>query len=106
MRNLLCILALLAATAVFINCSPKTTGAIAATDKNASDASETYTDEQKVNGKAIWQANCDKCHKLYATPSYSLDQWKKILPKMTKRAKLDDAQALAVRAYIYTNAGN
>ncbi len=103
MRTVLTLLTLSAAIAVFVNCSPKTTGAI--TNSTQTETIESYSDEQKVAGKAIWLANCEKCHKLYATTSYSLNQWKNILPKMTKRAKLDEAQALAVRAYIYTNTG-
>lgn len=99
MRNILSILSLFAATVLFLNCSPKTTGAVA-----ASPPAEVYTDAQKIEGKAVWQANCDKCHKLYEPQSHNLPQWQKILPKMTKRAKLEDAQAMAVRAYIYSNA--
>lgn len=51
-------------------------------------------------GKTIMEASCKRCHKLYAAESHTPSQWNKILPRMNKRAKLNEEQAAKVRGYI------
>ena len=93
---------------IFANCSPKTTGS-AATSTSGPEAAvaevkKNYTEAQMEEGKVIWQGNCNKCHKLYEPESHSVKSWEKILPRMVKRAKLDDKQAGMVRAYLLAHA--
>lgn len=63
-----------------------------------------YTDIQKEEGKTIWQANCQKCHKLYEPESHTIAKWENILQRMSKKAKLNDVDAGKVRAYVLTHA--
>lgn len=93
---------------LFAQCSPKTTGA-GATGTGAEEAAvaevkKNYTEAQMDEGKVVWQASCIKCHKLYEPESHSVKSWEKILPRMFKRAKLDNKQAGTVRAYILAHA--
>jgi cytochrome c2 len=68
------------------------------------DVKKNYTEADMAAGKTLWQENCNKCHKLHDGPEYSVNKWENVLPRMTKRAKLDDAQGGKVRAYLLANA--
>lgn len=63
-----------------------------------------YTAAQKEEGKTIWQANCQKCHKLFEPESHTVAKWEGILQRMSKKAKLNDVDAGKVRAYVITHA--
>ncbi|MBX7094139.1 MAG: hypothetical protein K1X56_05415 [Flavobacteriales bacterium] len=60
----------------------------------------TLADLQK--GKTIYEANCGKCHKLHAPNSRGEEGWKKIVPPMAKKAKLDDASMDLTLKYLVT----
>lgn len=63
-----------------------------------------YSEAQKEEGKTIWQANCQKCHKLFEPESRNVVKWDGILKRMTKKAKLSEEEAGKVRAYVLTHA--
>lgn len=63
-----------------------------------------FTEAQMEEGKTIWASSCKKCHKLYEPESHDVMKWENILPRMSKRAKLDDEQSGKVRAYILAHA--
>ena len=47
------------------------------------------TVEELIQGKAHYEKNCGSCHKLYPPTSESAVAWKKIVPPMAKKAKVD-----------------
>ena len=109
MKKLIVLFVLGTGLFLFSQCSPKTTGAITTTAKPTqeeavAEVKKNYTEEQMEEGKVIWQASCDKCHKIFEPESHTVRQWEKILPDMTKRAKLDNIKAGKVRAYILSHA--
>lgn len=53
-----------------------------------------------AEGKSLYENNCGKCHKLYETNAYSAEQWKPIVERMKKKAKISDADAEKVYNYI------
>jgi len=63
-----------------------------------------YSEAQKEEGKTIWQANCQKCHKLFEPESRNVVKWDGILQRMTKKAKLSEEDAGKVRAYVMSHA--
>jgi cytochrome c5 len=63
-------------------------------------ASTTLTTEQIEKGKSLWSGNCGKCHTLYAPDSRNVASWQRILPSMTRKAKMNDDDAATVTAYI------
>lgn len=98
-------LVFISGTVLFTQCTPKKTATSGMTDaQKVADVKKNFTDAQMQEGKTIWQGSCDKCHKLYEPESHSIDKWERVLPRMTKRAKLDDAQGAKVRAYLIANA--
>ena len=103
-----------AAIVFFTQCSPKAGGAVASSSSSSSISSPAeavaptfdktkYSDEVMELGKATWRASCGKCHKLYQPNTHSMEAWERILPRMSKKAKLDDRQAEAVRAFVLSN---
>jgi cytochrome c5 len=63
-----------------------------------------YTAAQMDEGKALWQENCKKCHKLHDGPDYTVKKWENVLPRMFNRAKVNDDQAGKIRAYLLAHA--
>jgi mono/diheme cytochrome c family protein len=60
------------------------------------------SEERIVEGRATYQNNCAKCHKLYSPTEFSRLEWEPILVRMQPKAKLDDAQISLVRDYIHS----
>lgn len=50
--------------------------------------------------KSLYENNCAKCHKLFDPKKFSQEDWKPILVKMQKKAKLDDTQIASISNYI------
>lgn len=79
----------------------------AITETDASRANEmfpgtTLADLQK--GKLIYDANCGKCHKLHQPDSRSADSWNKIVPPMSRKAKLSPEDESLILRYVVTMA--
>lgn len=53
-----------------------------------------------IAGKALLESKCVRCHKLYEPKTHSQEEWKPILVKMQKKARLDDAQMASISNYI------
>lgn len=62
-----------------------------------------YSDEQLMAGKALFETNCNKCHKLFDPASKTDLKWNPTLNRMVPRTKLNDADGQLVRAYIVAN---
>ncbi len=81
----LSIITLLALT--IVACSPKvlTTPSQADVDR-VSAMYPTYTLAELNEGKALYLAKCSTCHGIKNPQSKTAEQWKSIVPKMTKKA--------------------
>jgi mono/diheme cytochrome c family protein len=51
-------------------------------------------------GKVIFLRDCGKCHYGKNIESYTKEQWANILPRMTKKAELDETETRQITAYI------
>lgn len=56
--------------------------------------------QNQIEGKAIFEANCAKCHKLYEPASYSAEKWTSILKWMQPKAKITDAERAQIYDYV------
>jgi hypothetical protein len=57
-------------------------------------------------GRAIYTTNCTECHHVEPIERWSVKKWReKILPEMTKKAKLTDAERADVETYVVTAHG-
>lgn len=59
-----------------------------------------YTSADIRAGRNFFIARCDECHELHEPGSRTEDDWKDVLPTMTRRAKLSKDDARRVQAYI------
>jgi len=54
------------------------------------------------DSKILYENTCNKCHKLYSPNEFSKEEWRVILKRMQKEAKLDDSQISGIQDYIYS----
>lgn len=54
-------------------------------------------------GRNLYIKNCGSCHNLYLPSTYTSREWKPILDKMQKPARIDDAQKALIATYLNTN---
>lgn len=55
-------------------------------------------------GKTLFTSRCDRCHALPEIKQFNIDRWDDILAVMFPRARLNNEEALHVRAYLLLNA--
>lgn len=90
-------LIVLGLTAILItSCSSKKTVVVA--EKETPKA--VVLTPELIEGKALLESKCVRCHKLYEPKKYSQEEWKPILEKMQKKARLDDVQIASISNYI------
>jgi len=53
-----------------------------------------------AEGKNLYDNSCGNCHKLYEPKKFTQEEWKPILKRMQKKAKLDDTQMISISNYI------
>ena len=106
MKKALTLSVLIAASFLLTKCASTNSVAKSETSPKemVAEAKKNYSATQLEQGKTIWQNSCHKCHKLYEPASHSVSKWNSVLPRMTKRAHLDDADAGMVRAYLIAKA--
>ena len=61
-----------------------------------------FGDSALAEGKQLYDNNCAKCHKWYEPKQFSKEEWKPILTRMQKKAKLDDVQMASITNYIHS----
>ncbi|RKR08734.1 diheme cytochrome c [Flavobacterium sp. 90] len=63
-------------------------------------AKPTTLTPELAEGKNLYENSCARCHKLYDPKKFSQEDWKPILVRMQKKAKLDDTQMASISNYI------
>jgi hypothetical protein len=86
------------ALAVIWACSPKTSPALESGEPRTLSA-------DAVAGQELFTGKCGRCHDLPVVEEYSAKRWKKIVPPMAKKAKLDATQESQVMAYVLETVG-
>jgi len=59
--------------------------------------------EKLKQGRELYLNRCGSCHNLYLPSAYTASQWKPILEKMQKPAKIDDSEKELINQYLETN---
>jgi cytochrome c5 len=57
--------------------------------------------EAHAKGQSLYENNCAKCHKLFAATDFSQQEWKPILARMQRKAKLEDADMGLITNYLF-----
>lgn len=87
-------------TSVAFACHRKT----AVQSTPAPTAEEVAHAELLKQGATIYTTKCTRCHGAKPVANYNTDQWTRILKGMIPKAKLTDAEAEQVTAYVMANA--
>lgn len=97
------ILILAAVTLLLVSCGTKKSTAVTTQEPPA-----VTTETKKAvaltpaleEGKNLYENSCARCHKLYEAKQFTQEDWKPILTRMQKKAKLDDTQMASISNYI------
>ena len=81
-----------------ISCSPRISELN--DDDNLKKNDKVILSSTELEGKAIYEKNCNSCHELKEIKSYSKSQWANILPDMSKKSGLTESQESIVSKYI------
>ena len=72
---------------------------------NKSEIAVTNTNTGETSaGKSIYTTRCGRCHALKPVDKYKTTEWENILKIMIPKAKLTDAEAKEVTAYVMEHA--
>lgn len=84
-----------------IACAPKILVPTASHESEAKKKIPDITLAQMQKGHEIYIARCGTCHKLIKPTEYSDQKWEKILPVMSKKAKLIQTEYDLVHRYVF-----
>lgn len=105
MNRLVTILAVLGTSVLLVQCTAKKTAtATMSPEQIVADVKKNYTEAQMEEGKTIFESKCNKCHGLKEPEHITVNKWERVLPRMSDKAKLDEAQSGKVRAYVLAHA--
>jgi len=96
------ILILAVVTVLLVSCGTQKS-AVATTEPTAPVTETTKTvalTTELAEGKNLYENSCARCHKLYDANKFTQEEWKPILTRMQKKAKLDDTQMASISHYI------
>ena len=81
-------------------CSPKTTptAVVVAEKENQTIA------VNMIEGQKIYQANCGRCHELPNPAALTQREWKPIMYRMSRKARLSEVEKVHSMAYVMANA--
>lgn len=99
------ILAIAAISILMAQCTAKkTTTTAKSPEEVVAEVKKNYTEDEMAEGKTIFLGSCGKCHDLVEPEERTVSKWERVLPRMSKKAKLEDDQAGKVRAYVLAHA--
>ncbi|MQP53574.1 MULTISPECIES: cytochrome c [unclassified Flavobacterium] len=86
--------------AVFYACSPKVIQPEVPKVDDAPIVIEAPLTAELAEGKLLFESNCAKCHDLYSPKDFNAEQWKPIMLRMQKEAKISDEEREMIYAYL------
>ena len=86
--------------ALFYSCSPKVIQPEAPKIDVAPIVIEAPLTAELAEGRTLFVNNCAKCHDLYSPKDFNAEQWKSIMLRMQKEAKISDEEREKIYAYL------
>jgi predicted secreted protein len=59
-----------------------------------------FPNTEVAEGSTLYAENCGKCHALKNVDNYSPDQWKRIVPNMAAKAKIDATKEAKILEFV------
>lgn len=110
MKRFVTALTIVTASLLMAQCTAKKATSSAAAPKEmtpeeaVADVKKNFTEAQMEEGRVIFQGKCGKCHNLHEPETRNVAKWERVLPRMSKKANLEEEQAAKVRAYVLAHA--
>jgi cytochrome c5 len=87
---------------LLLACSPKLMAPTAQQITQVQQRDASLKAEQLTAGYELYRGRCNKCHGLYNPASFDQTKWDtKILPSMSKKAKLTDDELSRLKVYLF-----
>lgn len=103
MKNVLKLMILVAGLLVLaISCSKTLYVAYTPTEIDVQNSGASL--ENLTKGQTIYSTSCTKCHSIDPPEKYTKAEWDKILPRMSKKAKLTASDSEILGVYIFARA--
>lgn len=89
-------------TIILFSCSPKVVPptvippAPTAEELNSS----VILTQNQIEGKALFEGNCAKCHELYKPSTFTAEKWSSILKWMQPKARISDIEREKIYDYV------
>lgn len=96
MKKILFFFGILALT---VACSPKST-------EGVSDLEAEAPRTAIMEGQILYVKKCTKCHEAKVIDNYTPEEWAKLLPIMSVKAKLSDTETHQVTEYVHSELEN
>ncbi|MCF8409052.1 MAG: hypothetical protein K9G36_08780 [Crocinitomicaceae bacterium] len=87
-------LLVLVVSATLASCSK---GTVSSVSEQPVDVRSTTSD---ITAATLYAEQCSKCHSLEPREKYTVNQWKRIVPDMAKKANLDSNQEATILRYV------
>ncbi|TBX69988.1 c-type cytochrome [Flavobacterium silvisoli] len=96
------VISLAVLTVIIYSCASKSSVPTTEVSKTTDAKKETTValTPELAEGKALYENNCAKCHRLYDAKEFSPEKWKPIVARMQKKAHLDDVQGQKIFNYV------
>lgn len=82
--------------ALLAACNPKTAEVVEVEKIESSE----FPSTEVAEGSQLYMDHCGKCHKHKTVTDYTPEQWKKIVPNMAAKSKLDATQESKVLDFV------
>ncbi len=89
----------LIAIALLAACTPKTAEVIEVVEVETTET-EKFPNTAVAEGSQLYMDHCGKCHKHKTVTDYTQEQWKKIVPNMAAKSKLDATQENKILQFV------
>lgn len=104
--SLLSFIVILSACSAKISTASATAGKLTAADaERGAQKFPGYTLIQLEEGKRLNDEHCGRCHRLHTPVSHAEAAWQKIVPRMAKKARLDEQSGELILKYLVTMSG-
>lgn len=85
--------------ALVLACQPKTAEAVKPAEPKT-EVAVAFPSPAIEEGSKLYLEHCGSCHKHKVVENYSVEQWKKVMPPMAKKAKIDANQEDKITQFV------
>jgi hypothetical protein len=85
--------------ALVVACQPKTAEAVKPTETKT-EVAVAFPSPVIEEGSKLYLAHCGSCHRHKVVENFTVEEWKKVMPPMAKKAKIDATQEDKITQFV------